>query len=236
MPWKRICCAVDFSPESRLAMVEAAELASRFGGTLTLLHVNDLPAQEAATDMLAPSETLALGKAELDRRFAAWKEEAEGIARTPVQVALCSGVPAVEIVRFARDGRHDAIVMGTRGETAHGHLRLGSVAETVTRESPCTVVVVRESPWAPAIVGRDRTADGFAVNVTVDCYAGYRGEETPRRIDLDGRQVEVVEVIDRWLGPDHRYFKVRGNDGAAYLLRHDEPTDRWQVQRLAPAS
>ncbi len=66
----------------------------------------------------------------------------------------------------------------------------------------------------------------------VDCYAGYRGEETPRRFETFGRQVEVVEVIDRWLGEDHRYFKVRGDDGALYLLRHDERTERWDLTAL----
>jgi hypothetical protein len=41
--------------------------------------------------------------------------------------------------------------------------------------------------------------------------------------------VEVVEVIDRWLGPDHRYFKLKGDDGGQYILRHDEPSDRWEL-------
>jgi hypothetical protein len=67
------------------------------------------------------------------------------------------------------------------------------------------------------------------MNVNVECYAGHRGEETPRRFDLDGRRVEVVEVVDRWSGPDHRYFKLRGDDGAVYILRHDEPADRWEL-------
>jgi len=68
------------------------------------------------------------------------------------------------------------------------------------------------------------------MDVKVDCHAGYRGEETPRRFDIEGRRVEVVEVIDRWFGPDHRYFKLRGHDGAVYLLRHDEPADRWELK------
>ena len=54
----------------------------------------------------------------------------------------------------------------------------------------------------------------------VDCYAGHRGEETPRRFFLDHRPVEVVEIIDQWLETDYRYFKVRGDDGAVYVLRN----------------
>ncbi len=71
------------------------------------------------------------------------------------------------------------------------------------------------------------------MDVNVDCYAGYRGEETPRRFDVDGRRVEIVEVIDRWLGPDHRYFKVRGDDGAVYLLRAGGSADRWELKTFA---
>jgi hypothetical protein len=51
--------------------------------------------------------------------------------------------------------------------------------------------------------------------VHVECYAGYRGEETPVRFRLGDRLVEVSEVIDRWLALDHRYFTVRAA-GAAF--------------------
>jgi hypothetical protein len=39
--------------------------------------------------------------------------------------------------------------------------------------------------------------------VRVECYAGHRGEATPRRLFLDHRQVELVELLDCWLAPDH---------------------------------
>jgi hypothetical protein len=65
--------------------------------------------------------------------------------------------------------------------------------------------------------------------VRVECYAGHRGEETPRRFHFGARVVEVIEVLDRWLSPDHRYFKVRGDDGANYILRHDVASDQWEL-------
>jgi len=69
--------------------------------------------------------------------------------------------------------------------------------------------------------------------VRVECYAGYRGEETPRRFSLGERKIEVLEVLDRWLGPGHRYFKVRGDDGDFYILRHEAATDAWELKLFA---
>jgi hypothetical protein len=65
--------------------------------------------------------------------------------------------------------------------------------------------------------------------IDVECHAGHRGEETPRRFRLGDRTIEVAEVLDRWLAPDHRYFKVRGGDGDLYILRHDPLADGWEL-------
>ncbi len=73
------------------------------------------------------------------------------------------------------------------------------------------------------------------LTVRVDCYAGHRGEETPRRFRLGEREIEVAEELDRWLAPDHRYFKVRGGDGDVYILRHDPELDRWELTLYASA-
>jgi len=61
----------------------------------------------------------------------------------------------------------------------------------------------------------------------VDCYAGYCGEETPRSFSLHNRHIQVTKVVDRWLDPDHRYFKVLGDDDSTYIIRHDTRTDLW---------
>ena len=63
----------------------------------------------------------------------------------------------------------------------------------------------------------------------VECYAGHRADTEPRRLHIDQREVAVTEIIDRWLDPRHRYFKLRGDDGGIYLLRHDTIDDRWEM-------
>jgi len=65
--------------------------------------------------------------------------------------------------------------------------------------------------------------------VDVECHAGYRSEETPRRFRLGERQIEIAEVVDSWLAPDHRYFKVQDTQGDFYILRNDVAADRWEL-------
>jgi len=67
------------------------------------------------------------------------------------------------------------------------------------------------------------------MKVAVECYAGYCGEETPRWIRLGGKRIEIESILDRWLSPDHRYFKARGKDGAIYILRHDPRRFEWEL-------
>jgi len=65
--------------------------------------------------------------------------------------------------------------------------------------------------------------------VGVECYAGHRGEQTPRTLILGGRRVAVAEVLDAWLAPDYRYFKLRGTDGNTCIVRHDERSGSWEL-------
>lgn len=67
------------------------------------------------------------------------------------------------------------------------------------------------------------------MQIRVDCYAGYRGEETPRRLILGSCRIGIVAVEDRWLAPEHRYFKLIGDDGGLYIIRHDTSRDVWEL-------
>lgn len=75
----------------------------------------------------------------------------------------------------------------------------------------------------------ERGSNSSEAAIQVECYAGHRGEEAPRRFTLGERQVEVVEIVDAWLGPDHRYFKVTADDGFTYLLKHDMQECGWYL-------
>jgi hypothetical protein len=70
------------------------------------------------------------------------------------------------------------------------------------------------------------------MKIGVECHAGYRGEEEPRAVWLGERRFQVVELLDRWLHPQHRYFKVRVDDGRRFILRHDTASGAWELAGL----
>ena len=71
--------------------------------------------------------------------------------------------------------------------------------------------------------------DDDLLAIRVECYAGYSGEQTPRVILFGEQRIEVADVVDQWLDPTHRYFKVLGKDGHTYIVRHDIMTSAWEL-------
>jgi hypothetical protein len=67
------------------------------------------------------------------------------------------------------------------------------------------------------------------MEIRVECYAGYRGEQEPRAFWLGERRIAAVEILDRWIAPDHRYFRIRGDDGHVYILRSDVVNSEWTL-------
>jgi hypothetical protein len=73
------------------------------------------------------------------------------------------------------------------------------------------------------------------IKVEVHCYSGYRGEETPQRFVLWEKELKVLEILDQWLAPEHRYFKIKAEDNAVYILRHDNFTQEWTLTYFSKA-
>ncbi len=67
------------------------------------------------------------------------------------------------------------------------------------------------------------------LRITAECHAGYRGEETPRAFTMGDRRVAIARIVDRWLAPDHRYFKVEDHDQHVYIIRHATRDDGWEL-------
>lgn len=69
--------------------------------------------------------------------------------------------------------------------------------------------------------------------IRVECHAGYREDETPRRFHLEQQTVEIAEVLDRWKEPGALFFRVRSSEGRIYVLRKDERAGHWEAPEVA---
>ncbi|MCS7102325.1 MAG: universal stress protein [Candidatus Korarchaeum sp.] len=152
--FSKILVPMDGSDHSFKALEVAIEIAKRFGSKLTVLYVSSLsfiPLVAPETPFIAsmpivnPSEFIRLRDAEskaaeelLSRAEVMVREQGVEVGRMRRE-----GHVVQEIVRAAKEGGYELIVMGTKGTSGIKELLLGSVAEGVVRHAPCSVLVVR---------------------------------------------------------------------------------------------
>jgi nucleotide-binding universal stress UspA family protein len=144
-PIRKILVPTDFSDHSKEALAWAIDLARRFDARLTVAHAYQ-PVAMALPDgyVMQSAPSLATMLSDLEDALAKIKREAEaGGANVPIDTQLLQGPAFAEIVRFAREGSFDLIVIATHGRTGLKHALLGSVAEKVVRKAPCPVLTVR---------------------------------------------------------------------------------------------
>ncbi len=144
LQWNSIVCPIDFSDAAREAMHLAADIASRHGAALHLVHIYQVPG------ISFPEATVYSGQEALEKlldatgkELAAWRAEARSMGADRVETHAIMGVPYSEIIRFVRNNHCDLLVLGTHGRTALMRALMGSVAEKVVRHAPCPVLTVR---------------------------------------------------------------------------------------------
>ncbi len=140
---KKMLAPIDFSKFSMDALNGAAELARDIGAELHVLHV------------VAPHRSfLEQESTELVRETSMVDQTEEELARIKKDVlgnsdkvitAVVTGPPVVKIGEYARDNKIDLIMMATHGHTGAEHLLIGSVAEKVARNAPCSVLIFRRA-------------------------------------------------------------------------------------------
>ena len=64
----------------------------------------------------------------------------------------------------------------------------------------------------------------------VECYAGYKGDERPVKLQIDEHMVEITEIEDRWYSPGATYFRVLLANGERYVLRREDAQDTWTLE------
>lgn len=144
-----ILVATDLSDPSMPALRAGAEEARlRKSARLVVLHVEEVadvsaaPAFFGAVPVVLPENLLQ------DRRAAARELIETALERfgTSAEIEVVNGVAAHEILGRAESLPAQLLVVGTRGRTGFSRMLLGSVAERLVRDAPCSVLAVRLMP------------------------------------------------------------------------------------------
>jgi universal stress protein A len=138
---RSILCPVDFSEESRRALLWASAIAQYRGGELTVLSVVEPLLAQAARIQLGVDLARAQAEPAL-REFvdATLPERVREASHVRMEVTV--GDPSEAILQAGRRGKAGLIVMGTHGLGGFRKLLLGSTTERVLRRTEWPVLAV----------------------------------------------------------------------------------------------
>ncbi|KIX16072.1 universal stress protein [Dethiosulfatarculus sandiegensis] len=138
-----ILCCTDFSGRSETAFDKALALAQREDARLTLLHVVVPNTPLLPGNHIKPHKKTPFP--EIAQRITDFVEEnyRPKACGYEFNLALRRGHPMVEILEHIKKNENDLVILGSEGLEGVGLYVLGSVAERVSRNAPCSCLVVR---------------------------------------------------------------------------------------------
>jgi len=139
MDW-RVLIAINSGPLAVHAANVGMELARSLKAELAFVHVIGEPSEIGADGGVSEEEAIRTAKDDGKDLIAAIRQ------RAPEQAALefmPIGRPSIEIVKAAKEWPANLIVIGSHGRGGIQRVVLGSVAESVMRNAPCPVMVVK---------------------------------------------------------------------------------------------
>jgi nucleotide-binding universal stress UspA family protein len=198
---------IDLSEASRAGLRVAADLARRFGGRITALHVESATAGLAevlATTGELAGEVAGRHLADVRAKVAGFVGKTLGAGAEAAPVVVEALFVAEAIAQFAREREVDWICMSAAGHRGWRHFLLGSVTAEVVRRSTVPVLTYRGR-------GDDQKEfvyDDFRrVLVAVDL-----GEESRQLVEAAGAlagptgELTLLHVID--VAPEYGLYGV----------------------------
>lgn len=149
---KKILATIDGSKISPQVLEKAVDISRHYGSEVTLLKVTEVPTDANYTDYkVYISDSFSAGrkkvvkeKLEADRKLLDAIVSNTDTTGVNIEKKVMPGIPYEQILRIAKEGNYDLIIMGRRGLTSLRRFFVGSVTQTVIAEAPCAVLVVRE--------------------------------------------------------------------------------------------
>lgn len=145
--FRAVLACADFSDTSKEALAQASRIAAIDGADLHVVHAFAPPWERlhyrSPTAQASPDFRKQFRDG-LERRLRAFWQEAAGEAQ-PGNVKfhlLDHGSHGAAITQLAHEQHADLVVLGTRGRTNLRDLLLGSTAERVLRDAPCSILTI----------------------------------------------------------------------------------------------
>lgn len=142
-PFRKVVACVDFSSTSGLAVEQATRVAGREGGEIHCLHVFDPPWRRMHYRAPTPEASPDFQKQHTDAlqgRLVEFVDQHEGFNMRCVLFPWSSYGQG--IAQYAKEVKADLVILGRRGQTTLRYVLLGSTAERLLRELPCSVLTV----------------------------------------------------------------------------------------------
>lgn len=152
--FQKILVPLDGSEHSLKALEEAAQIAEKFSGKITLIHVFSVqPVMISEPSAVSSLNMPILTGAEVSMMIEAARKYGNRIleggqqrikgAEVQVEKMLVEGHAVQEIARVANKGSFDLIVIGARGVSHMREMLLGSVTDGVIHHAHCPVLVIK---------------------------------------------------------------------------------------------
>ena len=175
MELRHVVAATDQSAAGHHAVLVAARLAEHAGARLTVLQVRPALATSASPGGSHADAEHQTMLRDLSRSLEA--ELARQAPHTPPAFSVLSGVPGVEIPRYAEEHAGDLLVLGRQQRTQRQRMFLGDTADAVARRSrvPCLFVGVDADDLGPMLVCVDATERSLEVFQTAMDFSRAAG-------------------------------------------------------------
>jgi nucleotide-binding universal stress UspA family protein len=145
--YRHVLVAFDASSEAQLALAHAVAMAQVYRAKVALVAVVPPP---PLLSWQAPGGMRGIHEAEQEELEKALREAADDVPDDlSVTTQLLDGDPARELLRLARDGDFDVIVMGSRGRGRVTAALLGSVSNRVMHDAGVPVIVIHRPSDGP---------------------------------------------------------------------------------------
>jgi universal stress protein E len=203
-----VLCPVDFSEESKIALDNAVHLCRRFGSKLIVLHVIQSLDSEykelGVAEENADNESVNAIPADFDDFLKGFN-----LAGVEWEKQLRLGDPTEEIVDTISSFGAGLVIMGSAGKSGWQRFFVGSVAEKVTQQVPCSFIISKSESLIQLKLEKELK----------DIDAIY---DEGVQLAKDGYTKKAIASWKRCTGINEFYLKAWGAIATAYESLGDE--------------